>query len=110
MKKRRFSEAILIKENHRFFKVRYENTTHLSVDHVYVEVHTVSGKKYLVRSSLASFIDKVQSPDFLQVHRSYWINMRHFESMNTHDVVVHGVSLPVSKAYRDEVLARATTF
>jgi DNA-binding LytR/AlgR family response regulator len=44
--------------------------------------------------------------DFVRVHRSYIINLRHVEKLDTNDVKIGRELIPVSETYRNDLLRR----
>lgn len=99
------NNALFIKDGQLFIKVRFSEILYLESEHVYVNVHTV-GKAFLVRSSLHDYLQLFDSNFFFRIHRSYVINLEHIQSINAEYVIINGVTLPIGKSFRDQLLSR----
>lgn len=97
-------DSIFIKDKSLFIKVKFSDITYLKNDHVYIDIHTIQGKKHVVRNSLEEFSKKLPKNMFYRVHRSYIINLEHIESINSTHVNLAGEKIMVSKNYRDYLL------
>jgi DNA-binding LytR/AlgR family response regulator len=98
------NDCLFIKQTHNYVKVRVDDIIYLESDRVYVVLHTVVGN-YLVRNTLQNYLELVGSRNFVRVHRSYAINVLHLSSINTEGVCVSGQTVPIGKAYREELLS-----
>lgn len=96
-------EAIFIKEGDNFHKVRYDDITYLSSEHVYVTIHTVT-KKFLVRASLQEYLGKFDPNRFIRIHQRYAVNIDKVERINSVYLVVNNEEIPVSKSYHQILL------
>ena len=92
-------DSFFIKDKHKFHKVKFSEICYLKSDHVYVELHTVSEKKHLIRSSMNDFIENLPE-NFYRTHRSYTINLDFLESINARFVNIIGVFIPFGMCYR----------
>ena len=99
------NDALFIKEGQHFNKVKFSDVLYLESEHVYVKVHTAS-RNYLVRSSLQEYLEHFDTKYFFRIHRSYAINLQHIQSINSEYVIVNGITLPIGKTYREELLSR----
>jgi two-component system, LytTR family, response regulator LytT len=98
-------DALFIKEGNYFHKVKFSDILYLESEHVYVMVHTLE-KKILVRSSMQDYLSKFDPREFIRIHRSFAVSLRHLQSINTDHVMVNNRSLPVSKQYREALFSR----
>ncbi len=97
--------SFFIKDGQLFNKVKFANVLYLESEHVYVNVHT-AGKVFLVRTSLQDYLVNFDADNFLRIHRSYAINIEQLQSVNAEYVIINGVTLPVGKSYRQQLLKR----
>lgn len=67
-------------------------------DDNYVELRT-EDKRHLVRSTIDGFIEKYSLNNFIRAHRSYAVNIAKIESMNSKQMIINGVEIPISKKY-----------
>jgi two-component system, LytTR family, response regulator LytT len=64
----------------------------------YIEIYG-HNKKWVVRVTMRDLLNDLPSNQFVQVHRSFFINKFHLESVKSDEVVVKGSSIPVSKSF-----------
>jgi DNA-binding LytR/AlgR family response regulator len=96
-------EIIFIKENNLFHKVEIKDIHYIESENVYLTIHT-SKKNYLVRAKLSDFINNFSHGYFIRVHRSFAINVKYLETINSLSVKVAGVEIPVHKNYKQDLL------
>jgi len=93
-----------IKENKRIYKVKFEAIFLLQAYGDYVRIYT-GEKKYVTKGKLS--LVKSELPDnFLQVHRSYIINLNHLKYMEGNMVQVSTESVPISLSFREALMKR----
>ena len=97
-------DSLFIKEGSYFHKVKFEDILYLESDHVYVNVHTLN-KKIMVRSTMQQYISNFDERKFFRIHRSYVINLDHIQTINTENIVINGITLPIGKMFRDDLLS-----
>ena len=96
-------DAIFIKDGNYFHKIKFADILYLESEHVYVNVVTAS-KKLLVRSSLQQYLTHFDTKKFVQIHRSYAINIDFIETINSENIFINNISLPLGKTFRDKLL------
>lgn len=96
--------SIFVKKNQHYHRIAFDDIHYVKADNVYLEVHT-KDKSYLVRSAMKDYIEKLPSHQFYRAHKSYIVNLEHIEAINTRDIVINGETIPISKDFRDFVLA-----
>lgn len=93
-----------IKENKRIYKVKLEEIFLLQAYGDYVRIYTAE-KKYVTKGKLS--LVKAELPDdFLQVHRSYIINLNHLKYVEGNMVQIATESVPVSLSFREVLMKR----
>ncbi len=96
-------ETILIKEGNKSIKINIEDITWVKSDNVYVEINTNS-KKYLVRNSLAQFLEESNSNSIKRVHRTYAVNVKKIDAISGQILLIGSAKIPISRKHRDEVI------
>jgi len=96
------NDFLMVKHNKTFIKVLFNEILYINSQHVYIEIVTISEKKYLVRTTLNEYM-KLLPPFFLKVHRSYVINVHFIDEIITQSVILKGVTIPVSKEFRKDL-------
>jgi two-component system, LytTR family, response regulator LytT len=102
-KKKLVTNALFIKEGAYFHKVPFDEILYLNSEHVYVTVHTLN-KKFLVRTSMQEYLENFDPSEFVRVHRSFVANLNKIEKINSHNIIVSGNEIPISKNHREELL------
>ena len=98
-------EALFVKHQQTYRKVWLKDISFLKSDHVYVELHTKSGDKWVVRSSLNRFMD-ILPANFCRIHRSFVANLDHLELVENNKVQIGSEELPLGRNYRPDLLNR----
>ncbi len=98
-------DSLFIKQKNLFIKLKFEDILFIQSDHVYIEVITTDGQKYLVRDSLSKCIKKLDN-NFIRVHRGYIINLSHLQTIDHNFIKIGDSKIPIGKHYRDELLSR----
>lgn len=98
------TDYLFVKHNQAFIKLFFHEIAYINSQHVYIEINTITHKKYLVRSTFADY-SKLLPSFFIKIHRSYIINSNYLETLQAKELVVAGNKLPISDQYRNSILA-----
>ena len=93
-----------LKCDHRFLRVECDNIRYIEGQSEYLKIHLVSDNPFLTHMTFRQITDSF--PDnFIQIHRSYVVNMKHVVSAERTLVILDdGTRLPVSSSRRDNLL------
>lgn len=102
------TEVISIKEiEHVFFNVNRTHHKVLLANILYVEslkdysrIHLKDAKAIVVKGNIGTTLKHLDSNQFLRIHRSYAISLKHVQSYNQSEVEIHGTKLPIGNSYR----------
>jgi len=98
---------IFIKHLDNFVKLKISDILYVESEHVYISIHTVSGKRYIHRHALSSFLEKIDSDTFIQVHRSFVVNANYIQSVTSNSLVLSGDhEVSYSRGYRANLMSR----
>lgn len=75
----------------------------------YVRVHASSGK-LVTHGTLQAMIAQLSAHDFMQIHKSYVVSLRHVQALEGNLVQAGGQLLPIGRSFRAELLRRLTPF
>ena len=95
---------IIIKENKRLYKVLMDNIHYAKAFGDYVRIFA-SDKTYITKDRLHNFGTNLPQ-NFLQVHRSFIVNLNHIEYLEGNHLRIKGEKIPVSESYKTELLKR----
>ncbi len=94
--------CLIIKTKYKNVKVPYYNILFLKSDNNYIDIQT-SSKKYVERTTLEKLQAKLNSNNFIRIHRSYIVNVNNVNEFMLDKVVLNKYILPVSRKYRDKI-------
>jgi DNA-binding LytR/AlgR family response regulator len=90
--------SIFVRKNDSYVKVSVNDILFLRSDGDYIEIIT-SEAKYLIISTMDALLQKINSTNFIRVHRSYAVPINKVQSFHDHDLYVGKHIIPVSKSY-----------
>jgi len=103
-------EGLLINEGgnaNRKLKVLFDDIIYLKASGTYCEVwikdQNSELKKLFPSESMGSFYSKLPKGRFMQVHRSYVVNISHINALENKDVIVAGIEIPIGDSYRKKL-------
>lgn len=97
-------DSLFVKEGKLFTKVPFDDILYVEQDRNYVEIHTRQ-RVHPVRSALKDFIRHLPSKKFMQVHRSFIVNVSCITAINSDIIKLKEKEIPISKSFRDELLS-----
>ncbi len=98
-------DSFFIKDKHLYHKVKFSNIKYIKSEHVYVELHTKSGKKHLIRTTMNEFADSLPR-NFFRTHRSFTVNLDFLDTINSRFVNISQEEIPIGKNYREDLMKR----
>ncbi len=96
-------DVMFIKEGDLFHKIETNDILYIESDNVYLSIYTAK-KHFVIRTKLDDFISEFPKGFFVRVHRSYAINLKHLETINSLTVKVADKEVPLQKIYKQELL------
>ena len=94
---------LFIKQNYQFVKISLSDLLYLEADNIYTVMLTTS-RKYLLRLTLSSILERISQPDLVRIHRSYAVNIQKVDAFNDVEVSIGTQLLPLSRTHRDDFL------
>lgn len=99
------NDSLFVKTDTHFVKVNVADIMWLESDHNYLYLVTDKAK-HIVRSSFRDFMTNLPATDFMQVHKSYIVNLKKIDSFSYTDIVINKASIPLSRNFKDELFER----
>lgn len=85
-------------------KVVFDDISYIEGLKDYIKIHLKSTSKAIItRMSMKSLEDELPSADFIRIHKSYIVSIKHITAIRKSSVFIDAVELPVSDNYRDEM-------
>jgi two-component system, LytTR family, response regulator len=98
-------EFIFVKADRKNHKVLFSEIQYVESVKDYIKIHTTD-KNLLVKQTLASFEEELPPADFIRIHRSYIVNLKHITAYTAHDIEIGAAELPIGVSYKQKVFER----
>jgi DNA-binding LytR/AlgR family response regulator len=98
-------DRIFIKVDGRLQKLERDEILYIESMGDYVRFITPD-RKYITHNTIKNIEARVQGMNFMKVHRSYIVNLSSVDDLRDGEVIVRGISIPVSKTHRMRVRER----
>lgn len=85
-------------------KILFRDITYIEAQQNYCNIHHRDDTTLMVRTTLNNILEQLPSDMFCQVHRSFIVNKTRITSMDTSRINIGGVSIPVSRTYKEKLL------
>jgi DNA-binding LytR/AlgR family response regulator len=97
--------TVFIKSGPQTYQVKVGDILYLEKDGNYVTVH-LKDKNILIRENMGDIFDLVPAAEFVRVHKSYVVAIKHISMIEVHQMVINGEKIPVGSTYRDALRSR----
>jgi len=97
-------DSIFVKKQHLYYRIQFGDIQFIKADNVYLEVNTID-KKFLVRSPLKDYLEKLPKKKFYRAHKSYIVNVDHIDAINSKDVMINNNLIPISKDFKEFIIS-----
>ena len=98
------NDSIFVKKQHLYYRIPFGDIQFIKADNVYLEVNTVD-KKFLVRSPLKDYLEKLPRNKFYRAHKSYIVNVDQIDAVNSKDIMINNTLIPISKDFKEFILS-----
>ncbi|ALI98855.1 LytR/AlgR family response regulator transcription factor [Rufibacter tibetensis] len=98
-------EFLFVKVSYDWERVNLRQLLYIEADDNYLTFHEPQ-RRILSRMTLSEAQEKLPGNRFVKVHRSYLVAMDKIEKIERHQVTLGGKAIPVSSAFRDNLLQR----
>lgn len=103
VKSKEIDKNLFLYSDKTLYKINADDVLFLKAEADYVNVVT-KAKNYLILDSLRNWNEKLQSFKFIQVHRSYIINIDKITKIYGNQVFIYQKAIPIGKTFKDEFL------
>jgi DNA-binding LytR/AlgR family response regulator len=97
-----------VKSEGKFEKINYDDILYVEGMQNYIVIHTPK-RKYATLLTLKNFEESLSNKPFLRVHKSFIVSTTRIDSIESHEIIIQGAKIPLSKNYRDEVMEKVLT-
>lgn len=92
------SQTFQFKDGYDIVNLDFNTIKYFVAEGNYVNIQTVF-KKFTIRQSLSTILEKLPSQTFSQTHRSYVVNKNKVERVTSNSVYINSVEIPLSRTY-----------
>lgn len=103
----RSTNHLFIFDGKEHIKVFKSDILYIKSDNIYIEFFLSNGSKIISRSSLKKVIDNL-GLNFIQIHRSYIINLTKIEKVSANEITIDSTKIPIGEKYASEFKNRLT--
>jgi DNA-binding LytR/AlgR family response regulator len=96
-------EYFFIKSNQKIEKIFINDIIYVEGMANYIIIHTVQ-QKYIAYLTFKGIEEQLPAHLFIRIHRSFLIAVNAIKSISPEEAVLHGITLPISKNYKDQVM------
>jgi len=97
--------TVFIKSGPQTYQVKVADILYLEKDGNYITVH-LKDKNILIRENMGDIFDLVPAADFLRVHKSYVVAIKHITMIEVHQLIINNEKIPIGSTYRDPLRSR----
>lgn len=100
-----YSDSIFVRADRKMVKVVFSEINYIESLSDYVKIY-VSGSPIITRETISNIEAKLPKDDFIRVHRSFIVSLDKIKSFTNETIDLEGKEVPISRSYRNAVLAR----
>lgn len=97
--------TIFFKSGPQTHQVKVADILYFEKDGNYLTVH-LKDKQILIRENMNNVFDMVPAADFLRVHKSYVVAIRHITMIEVHQLIAGGEKISIGSSYREALRMR----
>jgi DNA-binding LytR/AlgR family response regulator len=96
------TESILLKSGYRNVKINMDDILYMESLKDYVKVYTLNGP-VTTKYKIGDMEGELSTKNFLRIHRSFIINLKHITAFTASDVEIGKTELPIGESYKEHV-------
>jgi len=93
------STSIKVKVNSEWVSIDYDKISHIESIGNYIKIYIAQNKSFVVYETLKGISDKLQNDDFIQIHKSFIVNIHFTTSVTSSKVQLGLLELPLGRKY-----------
>jgi two-component system, LytTR family, response regulator len=96
------ADTVFIKDGHGQVKLQLHEIIYLEALKNYTRIVT-AGKTYTILTPLGTLVQDKSFGNFIRIHRSYAVQKHFIKRINTGEVIVNDIALPVGRMYKNSL-------
>ncbi|RLD64701.1 MAG: DNA-binding response regulator [Bacteroidetes bacterium] len=102
-------DSIFIRDDYMFVKLIINDILYIKSDKNYLEIH-LANKMHLARGKMSDFMQNLQKEKFMQVHRSYIVNIEAVDLIGAGFLKIGNIDIPLGAKHKEELKKRIVMF
>lgn len=99
------ADFFFVRSDRKMIRINFSDIIFIESLSDYVKIH-LQDKTILTRETTGNIESRLPPKDFIRVHRSFIVSVRYINSYTSECIETGGREIPISRSYKDEVLAR----
>ena len=99
-------EFIFVKSEYENLKINLGDIKYIESLKDYIKIYTHKEKPILTLSSLKNFEQKLGNLNFIRVHKSFIVALKHIYSVQRNRIIIDDKWIPIGLNYRDEFIKK----
>ena len=95
---------LLVRSERKLCQIQYDTIEYIESLGNYVRIINTSGEDILTKEKISVLLERLPE-GFIRIHRSILVNRDKIQTFNRELIIVRDVELPLSRKYKDEVMA-----
>jgi DNA-binding LytR/AlgR family response regulator len=96
---------ILVKADKKLYALLFSEILFIEGQGDYIRIHTTL-LKLMVHDTIKNFLESLPAEEFMRIHKSYVVNLKHIDFMEGNQIAIGDHKLPLSPVNREELLSR----
>src|SRR6202012_171579 len=97
--------TVFIKSGPQTYQVKVADILYLEKDGNYITVH-LKDRTILIRENMGDIFDLVPPTEFVRVHKSFVVAIKHITMIEVHQLIINGTKIPIGSTYRELLRTR----
>ena len=97
------NDFIFVRADRKMIKIEFENIIYIESFSDYVKLH-LNENTIVTRETISAIEAKLPSKNFIRIHRSFIVSLKHISSFTNEYVTVYNKALTISRSYKKDVL------
>ena len=99
------ADSLFIKSGPQTYHVKTSDILYLEKEGNYITVH-LKDKNILIRENMGDIFSLIPPGDFIRVHKSFVVAIKHISMIEVHQLTINGEKIPIGSTYRDQLKAK----
>lgn len=97
------NKEIVVKDGYEYIKINLNDILYIESDNNYIVIHTINGKRHVIRETLSAFLEKSAFNKMIRTHRSFAVNLNHVTKISSEFALLRSVKVPITRSFKDTV-------